>query len=116
MIFLIATGCGTSTTMPQPVNRQVDFAREVRPILQKHCYGCHGPMKQKGMYRLDDESVALKAEVITKGDSAASPFIQHLLGVNDYKRMPPEPPYLDDEQIGILRAWIDQGAHWSEPK
>ena len=39
---------------------KVDFARDVRPILEKSCFGCHGPDKQKSGYRLDVRDVALK--------------------------------------------------------
>ncbi len=115
LIPLIAAGCSSEPKMPPPADRKVDFAADVQPIFAKHCIGCHGPEKQKGMYRLDVKETALKAEVIKPGDSANSPLIHHVLGMNDRKHMPPEAPFLTDEQVGILRAWIDQGAAWAEP-
>ena len=38
---------------PQPSAGPIDFARDVRPIFQSRCLGCHGPGKQKGGLRLD---------------------------------------------------------------
>jgi hypothetical protein len=102
--------------MPPAATRQVDFLADVQPIFENTCYKCHGPMKQKGNYRLDDKSVALKSEVIKIGDSANSKLVQHMIGANGCKIMPPQPPALSDEQIGIIRAWIDQGAKWADEK
>jgi mono/diheme cytochrome c family protein len=110
----LLTGCSSESKMPAPVDRQVDFAADVQPIFAKHCIGCHGPEKQKGSYRLDVKEKALNGDAVKVGDSAGSPLIQHVLGLNDRKRMPPEGPNLSDEQVGILRAWIDQGAAWIE--
>jgi mono/diheme cytochrome c family protein len=112
-IPLMTVGCTSETKMPPPVDRQIDFAADVQPIFKKHCIGCHGPDKTKGMYRVDVKETALKADLIKAGDSANSAFIHHVLGIHERKRMPPEAPYLSDEQVGILRAWIDQGAVWA---
>ena len=38
----------------------VDFAKDVRPILERSCLGCHGPEKQKSGYRLDVREIALR--------------------------------------------------------
>ena len=38
----------------------VDFAREVRPIFERSCLGCHGPEKQKSGFRLDVRDIAIK--------------------------------------------------------
>lgn len=45
-LLAVALGNGASAA-------PVDFVREVRPILEKHCYECHGEKKQKGGLRLD---------------------------------------------------------------
>jgi mono/diheme cytochrome c family protein len=109
---LAAIGCSSEARIPPPADRQVDFAADVQPIFTRHCLDCHGPNKQKGSYRLDVKETALKADLVKVGDSANSAIIHHVLGINDRKRMPPEAPQLTDEQVGILRAWIDQGAAW----
>ena len=63
---------------------QVDFVREVQPVLRKNCYGCHGPAMQQSGLRLDDAATALKGgysgAAILPGDSAASPLMQRVMG------------------------------------
>ena len=58
-----------------PAAAAPDFARDVRPILEKHCYGCHGPEKQKSGYRLDVRDIALKG-----GDSGKRAIVPHEAG------------------------------------
>ncbi len=105
------------TKLPPPVTRPIDFVRDVRPIFEENCYSCHGPEKQKSGYRLDDKSAALtggdgSAPNIVVSQSAASPLIHFVAGLDEDKLMPNKGDPLTDEQVGILRAWIDQGAIW----
>jgi len=104
------------TAIPPAVNRPIDFDRDVRPIFAKSCFGCHGPEKQKSDYRLDVRSTALKGGsiggAIVPGDGARSPLVQYVAGAHDEIRMPPKGDMLSPEQVGVLRAWIDQGAKW----
>ena len=60
-------------------SRQIDFARDVRPIFAEHCYQCHGAKKQEGGLRLDRKAAALKggdnhAPAIIPGKSGESPL------------------------------------------
>ena len=108
--------------LPLPVPRTVDFVKEVYPIFREACISCHGPEKQKGKYRMDSRDAAFKetdvGPAIVAGSSEKSAMIHMVAGLVDEMLMPPpsdkpgqsEP--LTREQIGILRAWIDQGAVW----
>lgn len=103
--------------LPGAATRTIDFATDVRPLFEKHCAECHGATKQKGGFRLDDRDSALKggetyAPAIQPKNSAQSPLIHLVSGLVDDMRMPPKGAPLSAEQIGILRAWIDQGATW----
>ena len=108
--------------LPPPAQRAVNFATDVRPLLQEHCVACHGPDKQKSGYRLDSREAAVKGgdsgdAAILPGKSADSPLIQFVAGLDADKLMPPkksDKPRLTAEQIGVLRAWIDHGAEWPE--
>jgi mono/diheme cytochrome c family protein len=105
--------------LPPAVSRPVDFARDVQPILQAKCLRCHGPDKQKGSLRLDVRADAVRggdnfSPAIVSGRSADSPLIRIVAGAAEDLVMPPEGARLTNEQIGILRAWIDQGAKWSD--
>jgi mono/diheme cytochrome c family protein len=111
-----------TSKIPLPVPRKVDFVKEVYPIFKEACISCHGPEKQKGKYRMDSKEAAFKdtdyGPTIVPGKSAESSLIQMSCNLIDEMMMPPpsdtpgksEP--LTGEQIGILRAWIDQGAEW----
>ncbi len=100
----------------------VDFAREVRPILERSCYGCHGPEKQKSGYRLDVRDTALKGgesgEVAIVPHSAAkSPLIRYVSGEDEEKLMPPkksDKPRLTVAEVETLRVWIDAGPAWPD--
>ena len=86
-----------------------------------HCYPCHGPQKQESGFRLDRKSAALGVadqgeSPIVSGKSAESPLVRFVSGFNPDTLMPPKGKgtRLSDGQIGLLRAWIDQGAKWPE--
>ncbi|MEO6741120.1 MAG: DUF1553 domain-containing protein [Chthoniobacteraceae bacterium] len=122
VIATLAASLNAGTELPPPVQREVDFARDVRPLLQERCVGCHGPEKQKSGYRLDSREAALKGgdsgdAAIIPGKSADSPLIHFVAGLDADKLMPPkksEKPRLTAEEVGVLRAWIDHGAVWPE--
>jgi hypothetical protein len=97
----------------------VDFAREVRPILEKRCYSCHGPEKQKGGLRLDIKAAALKggeehAPNIRPGQPAESPLLRFVKGEEPELLMPPKGERLTPEQTALLGRWIQEGALWPD--
>jgi len=92
---------------------EVDFVGQVQPILHKHCLSCHGALRQKSGLRLDhvsfmraggDRGPALAA---SGGESL---LVQALLGGGDVERMPLEAKPLADEEIQIIKRWVDEGA------
>jgi len=96
----------------------VDFVHQVRPILEKHCYSCHGPDKQKSSLRLDIKSEAMKGgdaygPAILPGRSAESVFIQFIADPDADMQMPPE-TRLSESEIKILTDWVNAGAEWPD--
>src|SRR5437660_11419048 len=105
--------------LPPAASRKVDFVKDVQPILAKSCDECHGEKKQEAMLRWDAKEIALKGSergpVIVPGKSAQSVMIHLVAGLKGEDNvMPQEGERLTPEQIGLLRAWIDQGADWPE--
>ena len=95
----------------------VAYTTDIKPIFQKACVKCHGPEKQKANLRLDSLAAALKGSdngpVIVAADSAKSKLVHNIarLGAeDDYMPPPGKGDPLTKEQIGLIRAWIDQGA------
>jgi len=105
-------------TLPPPAQTKVDFVHDIQPILSKHCYSCHGPDKQEKELRWDIKSVALKGgasgPAILPGNSAESRVIRLVAGLEKDLVMPKKGERLSADQIGLLRAWIDQGVSWPD--
>jgi len=99
--------------MPAAAAAKVDYERDVKPILAQNCYSCHGDTVQQSGLRLDLRQNALRGgdygPVILPGKSADSKLIRRLVDGDGGMQMPPTGA-LAPEDIGILRAWIDQGA------
>jgi len=110
----------TSKIPPASDKQGVTYASDIKPIFEKSCTKCHGAEKQKGKLRLDSLEAALKGgedgKVIEPGKSADSMLVQNVAQVGDEDLYMPPPdnkdkiPPLTKEQIGLIRAWIDQGA------
>ncbi|MGA1018449.1 MAG: PSD1 and planctomycete cytochrome C domain-containing protein [Phycisphaerales bacterium] len=93
----------------------VDFARDVRPILQTHCAACHAGGRSKGDFSLQSRGDMLAhPEAVIPGDSGASLLLQLVRGDDPEWFMPPKGPRVDADEIEILRRWIDDGAAWPE--
>lgn len=92
----------------------VDYTRDVKPLLAKHCVACHGENKPRGGLRLDTATAALKGgktgPAVVPGNAAESTLLLAVLGEGDGERMPLKRPPLPAKQIELLRTWIDQGA------
>ncbi len=110
----------TSKLPPASTQKNVTFAKDIKPIFDASCVKCHGAEKPKAKLRLDSLEGMLKGgvdgKVINPGDSAKSILVINIahLGAED-EWMPPPKNKLDigpltKEQIGLIRAWIDQGA------
>ena len=97
---------------------QVDFARDVEPLLKAHCLKCHGAAKPKAQLRLDAKGPAMKGGLsgpaIVPGKSADSLFIQLLVSSDADLRMPAKADALPPEKIALLKRWIDEGAAWPD--
>jgi hypothetical protein len=102
--------------LPPAARHEVDFAREVKPILETACIHCHGRGKAKGGFSLEDRSTALKGgdtgPAIVAGAGAESYLVELVSGLDPDNVMPQKGTRLKLEQVGVLRAWIDQGAEW----
>jgi ankyrin repeat protein/mono/diheme cytochrome c family protein len=96
---------------------RVDFAREVQPLLRQHCVSCHGPSQQMAGLRLDRRRDAMRGStfgtVIGPGNGEASRLYLRIVGAQRGTQMPPTGA-LKDEQIALVKAWIDQGAEWPD--
>jgi Protein of unknown function (DUF1549)/Protein of unknown function (DUF1553)/Planctomycete cytochrome C len=96
----------------QPI--QIDYDRDVKPILRENCYRCHGSTRQEAGLRLDTPSAIRKGSnngaVLIPGDAEHSLLITMLNGTEDDSVMPPSGPRLAPAQIATVKIWIERGA------
>ena len=102
--------------LPPAAGHAVSFSREIKPIFEASCINCHGRGKDKGGFRVDTRETTLKGgdsgPAVLPGKSAESLIIALVQGVDPDNIMPRKGSRLTTEQVGLLRAWIDQGAPW----
>ena len=99
----------------------IDFNRDIRPLLGKHCTACHGGVKAAGgisfVYRNKAVAKGKSGEVaIVAGKPDESELIKRVLS-DDPEEVMPKPehgPKLTAAEVAKLKAWIAQGADWSE--
>jgi Protein of unknown function (DUF1553)/Protein of unknown function (DUF1549)/Planctomycete cytochrome C len=99
---------------------QVDFERDIRPLLHSRCLECHGKDKQQSGLRLDSKLAAMKGGVggvvIVPGNGSASELIRRVSSSDKIEMMPPTGARLTPREIALLKTWIDTGANWPDNK
>src|SRR5262245_59176670 len=113
LLLFLGILASAQTKLPAPATIKIDFEKHVQPILAQKCHSCHGDEVQQSGLRLDRRQQALRGgdygPVIIPGKSADSKLIRRVVNGDGGLQMPPTGP-LSEHEIGILRAWIDQGA------
>jgi len=89
------------------------YTREIKPLLDKYCVGCHNPDLKKGMLNLETYEEMMKGgasgENFVVGKSAESLFYKALIG-KDAPKMPPKNNIgPSDKEIELIKRWIDEG-------
>ncbi len=127
--------CGTAlvlcagTIFSAAPKSALDFNRDIRPILARNCFSCHGQdeaHREAGL-RLDLRDAATKkldsdATAIVPGKPDDSELVKRIVTTDDSLKMPPTDSgrALSADQIAKLRTWVEQGApyarHWSFEK
>lgn len=117
--ILTAAAIATFAAVETKGDAKVDFAKQIQPIFEQSCIKCHGPEKQKGGLRLDNNQAALKGGTdtvsIVPGDVAKSDLYRRIIlpaGSDDV--MPNKGDLLTKAQTDLIKAWIEQGADWPE--
>jgi len=98
-----------------PAEGAIDYASQIKPLIQLHCVKCHGAHAQKNQLRLDTAAAALKGgdsgPSLVPGDADRSLLIQVVSGSHaEIPKMPYKRTPLDSADIDLLRQWIAEGA------
>lgn len=117
--------------LPQSINAaedktkastQVSYFKDIRPIFQQNCQGCHQPAKKQGSYMMIDfPSLFLKGDrdkdQIIPGDPVKSNLLQIVIAHGDQKaEMPKGKDPLNKDQTELIKKWIIEGAKDDSPK
>lgn len=104
----------------RPANAQgtIDFPKQVRPILEGKCFGCHQGQKVRGKLRLDLRAAALAGgasgePAVVPGRPGVSLLIERATSDDPAEKMPPEGERLSAAEVQLLTHWIEEGAAWT---
>jgi hypothetical protein len=120
-VFTIQSSTFVDSLIAQQVS-DVNFSREVQPLLARRCFACHGPDKAEGGLRLNSAAGALapldSGELaIVAGKPDESELLKRVASTDPDLRMPPEGKPLTETEQDTLRRWIEQGGnfenHWA---
>jgi hypothetical protein len=115
---LVATAVPVHAAEPLPPSaaRAIDFVTEIKPLFEASCVKCHAKGKNKGGFSLETREAFLKGgdtgPAALVGKSGESYIVELVAGVDPDLVMPKKGTKWTAEQVGLLRAWIDQGAPW----
>lgn len=117
-VTLVVVALVTTRGRLAGIGAKVDFNRDVRPILNKNCIGCHGGVRQQGELSLlfrDDAMKPAKSgkRALVPGKPGASEMIARITAADPHDRMPKGRDALTAAEISTLRRWVAQGAEWA---
>ncbi len=111
---------GDASKLPPAASKSgVTYATDIKPIFEKSCLKCHSGEKPKGKFSMESLPNILKGgkegKSVVPGNSAKSALVHMSADLVADSEMPPKDkrdkyPALTKDQIGLVRAWIDQGA------
>ncbi len=98
----------------------ISYARQVRPIFQTHCLGCHQPAKKSGQYLMTEFGSLLAGSnsgdpAIVPGKPDESYLVELITPTDGHAEMPQHAPPLSDTELQLIRHWIEQGAKDDSP-
>ncbi len=125
LFAIIAIWMESACSGAEPPSKQIDFTRDIRPILAENCFHCHGTDSdsRQADLRLDvwqkEGTVHGAEDVIVPGNPSEGELFSRITSADDDLKMPPPDSgkKLSPEQIDLLRNWISSGApykqHWA---
>lgn len=92
---------------------KVTFEDDVKPILRQHCLNCHSQSDKRGGLALDSYGAMMEGggsgEIVYDDGDAETSRLWQLVNHDDTPVMPPSQPKLPEEQLQVIRSWIEGG-------
>lgn len=109
-VWLMALCCSATAA-----DEQVDFGKQIAPIIEQHCVRCHSPGNSKGDVSLATLDDLKSNEYVVAGDADGSYLIELVTSQDgEPPAMPKQAKPLSADEVARLRQWIDQGANWPD--
>ncbi|MCH1442054.1 MAG: DUF1549 domain-containing protein, partial [Rubripirellula sp.] len=123
LAFLIVSGCvGALRLTAEETQPDIEFSRDILPLLSEHCFQCHGPdeaTREAGL-RLDQRDGILSeadsgTAAVIPGSAVKSELVRRIISDDPDLMMPPPESgkKLSTADIERLKQWVDAGAKWS---
>ena len=110
-VFVLLAACSSAPA------EDVDFARDIAPILAERCWGCHDEDEQESGLRLDRRANMLRGgdsglPTVVPGKPEKSYLIEVVKHLDPDLKMPPDEDMIPAKEIDLLARWIKEGAVW----
>ena len=126
LVVILAFACFSTLTADDSKpsaaeDAPVSYYKQVLPIFQAHCQGCHQPAKANGKYVMSSFDALVKGgesgeKAIVPGKPDESYLVEQITPEDGEALMPPDKPPLADAEIALIRRWIEQGAKDDTPE
>ncbi len=119
LLALVATA-RAADEVSTPASEGVSYFRDVRPIFQAHCQGCHQPAKPLGEFVMTAFDALVKGgestlPAIVPGEPDESYLVDQITPADGKAEMPKDKDPLTADQVAKIRQWISEGAHDDTP-
>ena len=120
-VAVLAWAADESAQSPAQPDAAVSYYKQILPIFQAHCQGCHQPAKANGKYVMSSFDALLKGgetgeKAIVPGKPDESHLVEQITPEDGKASMPPDKPPLAANDIAVIRRWIEQGAKDDTPE
>jgi WD40 repeat protein len=127
LVFPVSSFCPLSFLDAQAPDKKesepdkISYYKDVRPIFQQHCQGCHQPAKAQGGFIMSEFAELFKKTehdnpgVVPSQPEASAVYRQIISGGGKPPAMPRGKDPLSDREVKMIRRWITQGASDDTP-
>ena len=110
--FFFATICFAAS--PAVCAESDLFTSQVAPVLARRCLGCHNSEQRQGDLSLETDHDLLEAGHVVAGDPDSSYLLDLITTDNGQAEMPKDADPLNDDEVAVVRQWIERGANWPD--
>ena len=114
IILVVVLASGGLFLTDTSVRAEDLFRDRIAPILERRCLSCHNDRQREGDFSLQTATSGLADGYIEPGDVEGSHLLDLIVATNGKAAMPKNADPLSDEEVGLVRDWINAGATWPD--